>query len=358
MTTPILTPDREEQQFKTKSSTPVVRAAPNRVVEALQAAAREVGSRMAETAGTTRDRAIEHVRRLGPETWREAPLAKLTHEPGFMTPFKLGLAAECARVLAASEPRVLSAFTYDLADHTIHLLLLVDETSDGLEGFAQEFDRVLSASIDELRLPDCFECTSVLDVHQVTPRDVRLGIGLAGLLSSVANAPLRVWNRHGPMEHPTPIVWHLSEVAETVCLEAVNLVRQYVPALAPIGHLETLVRRPDFIGPFKCGLAVCLGKVLGANDDRVQSVFHADPTETTLHLLVLVNKPTAALAAFIAALDRALTIELHNLHVPEFAGQDRVLDVHLITPQEVRLGLGDAARLASVHSAPTRIWSR
>ena len=130
MTTPILTPDREERRFKTKSSAPVVRAAPNRVVEALQAAAREVGSRMAETAGTTRDRAIEHVRRLGPETWREAPLAKLTHEPGFLTPFKLGLAAQCARVLAASEPRVLSAFTYDLADHMIHLLLLVDETSE------------------------------------------------------------------------------------------------------------------------------------------------------------------------------------------------------------------------------------
>ncbi len=358
MTTPILTPDREERLSRTKSSAPAVRGDTNRVIEALQAAAREVGDRMADTANQTRDRAIEHVRRLGPETWREAPLARLTHEPGFLTPFKLGLAAQCARVLGASEPRVLSAFTYDLADHTIHLLLLVDEASAGLEGFAQEFDRALSASIDALRLPDCFECTSVLDVHQVTPRDVRLGIGLAGLLSSVASAPLRVWNRHEPMEHTTPIIWHLSEVAETVCLEAVNLVRQHTPALAPIGQMETLIRRPDFIGPFKCGLAVCLGKVLGANDDRVRAVFHADPAELPLCLLVLVTEPTAALAAFIAALDRALSIELHNLHVPEFAGQDRVLEVHLITPQEVRLGLGDAARLASVHSAPTGIWSR
>lgn len=358
MTTPILTPDREERMSKSKLSAPAARAEPNRVVEALQAAARDVADRMAATADKARDQAIESVRRLGPETWREAPLARLTHEPGFLTPFKLGLAAQCGRVLGATEPRVLSAFTYDLADHTLHLLLLVDETSEGLDGFVREFDRALSASIDELRLPDCFECTSVLDVHQVTPRDVRLGIGLAGLLSSVASAPLRVWNRHEPMEHPAPIVWHLSEVAETVCLEAINLVRQHVPALAPIGHIETLVRRPDFIGPFKCGLAVCLGKVLGANDERVRTVFHADPTETPLHLLVLVAKPTAALAAFIAALDRALSIELHNLHIPEFVGEDRVLDVRLITPKEVHLGLGDAARLASVHSAPTRIWSR
>jgi hypothetical protein len=358
MTTPILIPDREERLSRPKTSAPMVRAEPNRVVAALQAAAREVADRMAATADKARDQAIEHVRRLGPETWREAPQARLTHEPGFLTPFKLGLAGQCARVLGASEPRVLSAFTYDLADHRIHLLLLVDETSAGLEGFVREFDRALSASIDELRLPDCFECTSVLDVHQVTPRDVRLGIGLAGLLSSVANAPLRVWNRHEPMEYPAPIVWHLSEVAETVCLEAVNLVRQHVPALAPIGHTETLVRRPDFIGPFRCGLAVCLGKVLGANDGRVRAVFHADPTESPLRLIVLVTEPTAALEAFIAALDRALSIELHNLHIPEFAGRDRVVEVHLITPKEVRLGLGDAALLAAVQSAPTRIWSR
>jgi len=207
----------------------------------------------------------------------------------------MGLAAQCARVLGASEPRVLTAFTYDLSDHVIHLLLLADEPSDGLEAFVGEFDRAMTASIDALRVPECFECTSVLDVHRVTPRDVRLGVGLAGLLSSVANAPLRVWDRHERMEHPTPIVWHLPKVAETVCLEAVNLVRHDVPELRSVGHMETLIRRPDFIGPSKCGLAVCVGKVLGANDDRVRAVFHYDQTDPQLHLLVLVTEPTAAL---------------------------------------------------------------
>ena len=358
MTTPVLTPDREERMSQSKPSTPVVRAEPNRVVAALQAAAHEVADRMAATAGKAR-RSGDRVRAPA----RAGDLARGTAcqahtRARFPHALQAGPGgAVCPRPRRQRAAGALSLHI-DLADHKLHLLLLVDETSEGLDGFVREFDRALSASIDELRLPDCFECTSVLDVHQVTPRDVRLGIGLAGLLSSVASAPLRVWNRHEPMEHPGPIVWHLSEVAETVCLEAINLVRQHVPALAPIGHIETLVRRPDFIGPFKCGLAVCLGKVLGANDDRVRTVFHADPTETPLHLLVLVAEPTAALAAFIAALDRALSIELHNLHIPEFAGQDRVLDVRLITPKEVRLGLGDAARLASVHSAPTRIWSR
>jgi hypothetical protein len=140
---------------KSKSAAPVVRAEPNRVVEALQAAACDVADRMAAIAAKARDQAIESVRRLGPETWREAPLARLTHEPGFLTPFKLGLAAQCARILGASEPRVLSAFTYDLADHRLHLLLLVDEATEGLDGFVREFDRAVSASIDKLRLPDC-----------------------------------------------------------------------------------------------------------------------------------------------------------------------------------------------------------
>jgi hypothetical protein len=160
------------------------------------------------------------------------------------------------------------------------------------------------------------------------------------------------------MEEAKPIVWHLSEVAETVCLEAINLVRQRMPELRTISHVETLVRRPDFVGPFKCGLAVCLGKVLGANDSRVRAVFHDDHADTELHLLVLVSEPTAALTAFLAALDRAMTIELHNLHVPEFAGHDRTLDVHLITPKDVRLGLGDAARLSAVQAAPVRVWVR
>lgn len=358
MTTPILSPDREDRVSKPRPAIEIAKAEPNRVVAALDAATREVANRMVATADWARDQAIEHVRHLGPETWRQEALAKLTHEPGFLSPFKMGLAAQCARVLGASEPRVLTAFTYDLSDHVIHLLLLVDEPSDGLEAFVGEFDRAMTASIDALRVPECFECTSVLDVHQVTPRDVRLGIGLAGLLSSVANAPLRVWGRHELMEHPTPIVWHLSEVAETVCLEAVNLVRQNVPELRSVGHMETLIRRPDFIGPFKCGLAVCLGKVLGANDDRVRAVFHYDQTDPQLHLLVLVTEPTAALTAFLAALDRALTIELHNLHVPEFASRDRVLDAHLITPKEVRLGLGDAVLLSAVQAVPTRIWTR
>jgi hypothetical protein len=327
-------------------------------VEALDAAAREVAGRMAAIADGARDQAIEHVRRLGPETWRQEGISRLTHEPGFLSPFTLGLAAQAARVLGASEPRVLAAFTYDLSDHVIHLLVLVDEFSSGLEDFVREFDQALTHSIDALRMPDCFECTSVLDVHQVTPQDVRLGIGMAGLLSSVANAPLRVWSRHEPMEHPTPIVWHLSEVAETVCLEAINLVRQTSPEAQLVSHLETLVRRPDFVGPFKCALAVCLGKVLGANDDRVQGVFHYDQSDPVLHLLALVTEPTAALAAFLAALDRALTIELHNLHVPEFAGREHVMDVRLVTPKEVRLGLGDAALLSSVRTAPVRIWSR
>ncbi len=67
---------------------------------------------------------------------------------------------------------------------------------------------------------------------------------------------------------------------------------------------------------------------------------------------------SSALTAFLAALDRAMAIELRNLHVPEFAGRERALDVHLITPKEVRLGLGDAALLSAVQAAPIRVWAR
>ena len=67
---------------------------------------------------------------------------------------------------------------------------------------------------------------------------------------------------------------------------------------------------------------------------------------------------SAALEAFIAALDRALTDSLKGLPSPLFAERKFTLDVSLITEKDVRLGLGPAGLLSAIFTPPIKVWQR
>ena len=82
------------------------------------------------------------------------------------------------------------------------------------------------------------------------------------------------------------------------------------------------------------------------------------PVDATVHLLVLVNSSSAALEAFISALDRALTASLTSLPSPKFAERDSILDVNLLTEKDVESGRGYAVLLSSVFTPPLKVWQR
>jgi hypothetical protein len=330
----------------------------NRVTQALGTATAEPSTEIRLLANKIRDEALHVSRERTPEMRKTAQIESLVRRPEFLRAFKAGLAVAVGKTIGAADPRVLSVYSYDLHDKVMHLLVLVLEPTEGLSTYIQSLDQALTASIDELRIPDCFECVSIIDAQTITPKEVRLGVGPAAILSSVANAPLRVWRREAAAEETGPIVWHLSEVAESVRQDAVKMARPFVAEAEALTQVEALIRRPDFIGPFKCALAACVARVLGANDTRIRAVYSYDLTDPVIHLLVLVTQPTAALTAFVAALDRAVTTELRGMHLPEFAQCDAILDVSPITAKDVRLGIGPAALLSSVRSAPIRIWAR
>ena len=107
------------------------------------------------------------------------------------------------------------------------------------------------------------------------------------------------------------------------------------------------------------------------NDQRVREVYTYDPglnadsefgeepaLEMTLHLLVLVEAPSAALEAYINALNRALIESLKELPSPMFGQREFILDVSLITAQDVRRGLGSAGLLSAVFTQPIQVWRR
>ena len=161
----------------------------------------------------------------------------------------------------------------------------------------------------------------------------------------------------------------LADLAGTIRDEAIAAARNRLAVAQRDQDLATLLPHLSFLGNFKHGLVSGVAQALAANDQRVRAVYTYDPglnadSETgeetppdmTLHLLVLVETRSAALEAFTHSLDRALAESLKGLPAPLFAQREFILDVSLITEQDVRRGRGPAALLSAVFTPPIKVW--
>lgn len=166
-----------------------------------------------------------------------------------------------------------------------------------------------------------------------------------------------------------PAVTSLQETAETILMDALQHARtRFVHPISATG-LEGLLMRHDFVDYLKFGLAERIARTLAAHDALVQSVHYFDPdlgadaeTETytridpSVNLLVHVESKTAALNAFIAALDGALTAQARKLPAPYYAALDSILNAILITGDDVAQGRGYAVLLSSRYLQPRQVW--
>ncbi len=124
-------------------------------------------------------------------------------------------------------------------------------------------------------------------------------------------------------------------------------------------HAETEASRSGFAEAFKQALAAGVARALAENDRFVRAIYAYEPAtadHATIHLLVRVTKPSAALEAFIATVNRALVMQLQA--PGEVAPREAVLDVNLFTEDDVRRGVGYAALLHAVSPPPKRLWQR
>jgi hypothetical protein len=166
-------------------------------------------------------------------------------------------------------------------------------------------------------------------------------------------------------------VFPLDEVAETIRDDALALAQARLSAPLAGLELNCLLRHPDFVDNLKYGLASGVSNALSANNPRVTAVYIYEPSanpdselgndmpvDATVHLLVLVKSSSAALEAFIAALDRALTASLTSLPSLKFAEHSSILDVNLLTEKDVASGRGYAVLLSSVFAPPLKVWQR
>ena len=161
----------------------------------------------------------------------------------------------------------------------------------------------------------------------------------------------------------------IDDVAETIRHDALEFARQQVDG--EDAGLISLLGRRDFFESFKYGLASKVAEVLAAADGNIQAAYIYDldmnpdaeiggelPIDATVRLLVHVSMPSAALQAFITALDRALLASLQELPSPLLKERAFILDIDLITEQDIRQRVGFAKLLTSPFAPPLKVWQR
>jgi hypothetical protein len=124
----------------------------------------------------------------------------------FKRQFLRALAVGVAQALAANDRRVLAVYAYettrdhgaelhDLSGALAHLLVVVTAPSAALEAFVASLNRALGASLSALPRAHFSHAWPPLDINVVTEQEVRLGVGMARLLSARLPPPVQLWQR-------------------------------------------------------------------------------------------------------------------------------------------------------------------
>jgi len=161
----------------------------------------------------------------------------------------------------------------------------------------------------------------------------------------------------------------VDDLAQIILRDAIEMARKKINPIYWGREITSLIRDRIFFDYLRHGIARGVAEGLAANDKAVIGVFSYETSDNpynesgdeyspdlTVHLLVLVKKPTEGLKALIASLDRAITAQMVALSSPKYAQIESTLDISLITQDEVKRRSGLAALLSSVHAPPMKVW--
>jgi hypothetical protein len=130
---------------------------------------------------------------------------RLAQRAEFLQAFKSALEKRIARTLALWQPGVLAIFKYDEIhleniqnwDGSIHLLVKVPRLSNAVRALGKKLDRSLVKRLQQLGWQRFKTCQSILEVHQVTPNELRHAVGYGAMFCAVHNVPEKVWTQRG-----------------------------------------------------------------------------------------------------------------------------------------------------------------
>lgn len=139
---------------------------------------------------------------------RNIELKCLEKRSEFVQAFRLALERRIARKLAAMQGgRIQTVYRFEETrrrpgswDGSIHLLVKISRVSSTVEAMSQELDASLLKRLQQLRWSRFEERQSMLEIHQVTPKEIRRGISYGAMFCAVYSKPVKVWPKKGSHE--------------------------------------------------------------------------------------------------------------------------------------------------------------
>ncbi len=133
---------------------------------------------------------------------RQTKTYQLHQRHEFMDAFKLALERRIAQKIAIWHPDVQAVFKFDESwmetrrrwDGTIHLLVQVPRLSNRIKLFGKKLDHSLADLLRQLGWARFRKSRSILEIQQVTPNEVRHGIGYGAMFYAVYSVPVKVWS--------------------------------------------------------------------------------------------------------------------------------------------------------------------
>jgi hypothetical protein len=166
-------------------------------------------------------------------------------------------------------------------------------------------------------------------------------------------------------------VMNLAVVVENMLENTLAWTRDKLNARERDLPMERLLEHPRFWDHFKYELASEISLLLAENAQRVEAVYLYDPSgnpdnetstalpiDPTIHLIVIVSTPSAALETFMDSLNRVLIERLRELPGPLFISRQFIIDVIVISQEDARYNRGSATLLSSIYAPPLKLWER
>ena len=165
-------------------------------------------------------------------------------------------------------------------------------------------------------------------------------------------------------EHAVPDMKDLEEVVNEIFESALNDAKSQLHPLLRHSELSHLSQRTDFLRAFKSALEKRLTRILVAWLPEVEAVYQYDETrlgnienwDGSIRLLLKVPRLSNVVRTLGKKLDRDLVNYLRQLGWQRVRTRQSILEIHQVTPGELRHGTGYGAMFFAVHTAPVQVW--
>lgn len=171
------------------------------------------------------------------------------------------------------------------------------------------------------------------------------------------------WRWEALTENGVPRARDFGNAARDICEKAFEDAREQLHPLLRMAALGDLDRRQDFLRAFKGALEQNIARKLAIWLPGVQAVFSYEESsreswDRSIRLLVKVPRLSTAVKVLGKTLDHHLTKSLKQLGWKRFEEGQVFLEIHQVTPRELRHGLGYGAMFSAVYTAPIKLWSK